>query len=346
MDRHEIERKWLVERGDDAGRIEALPSVVVEQFYTRITDDVETRYSIFGDLMHITKKIGKGIERKSTSGPVTAGEYEAAKACRVGSVVLKTRRFYTIDVAGQESTGQLLVTIDDYTIPPIGNGRAIAKVEFGTVEEAEAFEFPPEIVPGIFKHPVDVTCDERWKDKWIAVNGVPSKNEGFTEVPSAMVAKAFDYLSNHLDANDVDGETIVTRAMDILVPGWREECGEYDAGNRSCCLGYKVRYCGQYEDCEAPVPYTPRAGQKCEIHALKATIRGIIAKTFYIENGQDIYWNRLDAHRALRYIENALDGKYDEKRHEFECLICGDCSFGSKDELEEHEPVHFRDDVG
>ncbi|MDD5945104.1 MAG: CYTH domain-containing protein [Clostridia bacterium] len=149
----EIERKFLVKSIPD--NLESYRKKEIEQCY--ISTDPTIRLRKSNDSYILTVK-GKGsIAREEFELELTQSQYERLSYKAETPAVAKTRYLIPID-------GGLTAELDIY----YGrlSGLATVEVEFSTVSDAEAF-----IPPNWFGE--DVSRDKRYKNTWLAVNGLP-----------------------------------------------------------------------------------------------------------------------------------------------------------------------------
>lgn len=166
--KHEIERKWLVKKGDAFKELEG-GTMDVFQFYTEITDDKEVRYRqiMYGkddSIYNKTMKIGRGFDRIEGEDDIEEEDYDEAKESKVPDTIIihKVRKRVWIDATMYE--------IDSCITPSLPENMVIVEVEFETTKEALEFKFPTDVVPRYFKDPNEVTIDEKYKNKNIARN--------------------------------------------------------------------------------------------------------------------------------------------------------------------------------
>lgn len=161
----EIERKFAGKTATDFTTIFGTVKLhSLEQFYTHISKDEEVRYRTTDDGFVKTIKKGKGLTREETETVVTEDEWIAARKNVIGNHIEKERMKIPV--------GKLMVEIDVYS-RPITNGWATIEVEFPTEDDASCFSLPPKITKAFTKI-MEVTDDERFKNKNIALIGFPS----------------------------------------------------------------------------------------------------------------------------------------------------------------------------
>ncbi|MEW2917051.1 CYTH domain-containing protein [Ruegeria sp. ANG10] len=152
----EIERKFLVA---DLPDLSGAEKAVVRQGYLTAPDDsTELRLRQKNDRFFLTLKGGGTMVRVEREAEITAEQFETFWPETDGRRVEKER--YT----GQLSDGRVFeldVFLGDLT--PL----QLVEVEFET--EAEAMAYTP---PAWFGE--DVTADKRYKNKTMAINGVPA----------------------------------------------------------------------------------------------------------------------------------------------------------------------------
>ena len=172
MNGKEIERQWIAEKGIAFQELEEISPSEIEQFYAKITDKEEVRYrkekqAGNGHYMYkMTVKNGLGLTRGEKEVLITREEFQKALADEKidGSMIVKKKRItwiingfrYDVDLFEQPEFDKIAV-----------------EVEFDDEGKAKGFELMPDVVPSYFKNPVDVTYDEQWKMKNVALNGFP-----------------------------------------------------------------------------------------------------------------------------------------------------------------------------
>jgi adenylate cyclase len=151
----EIERKFLV--NELPPEIDRYPHSEIMQGYLMITDnDIEVRIRKKGGRCTHTVKSGSGLVRKEAEKEITETEFFEHWPETEGKRVLKVR--YDIDYE------EFLIELDIYS----GDlqGLVVAEVEFDGEEESLHFE-PPKWFGE------EVTLDERYKNKNLALHGKP-----------------------------------------------------------------------------------------------------------------------------------------------------------------------------
>ncbi|MCH7950556.1 MAG: CYTH domain-containing protein [Candidatus Dadabacteria bacterium] len=152
----EIERKFLVK--ELPADLENYPHSEIIQGYLIITDnDIEVRIRKKGDKYFETVKAGSGLVRKESEKEITKEVFFDHWPLTEGKRVEKVR--YEIEYGGK------LIELDIYS----GDleGLVVAEVEFDSEEESVSFT-PPEWFGE------EVTHDERYKNKNLALHGKPS----------------------------------------------------------------------------------------------------------------------------------------------------------------------------
>ncbi len=157
----EIEKKFLVTKsfeevvGKEA--LETMDCSEIEQFYVKVTEEEEIRFrkreTNGTKTFYKTIKRGGGLVREETEVEVTEEEYKINFINIVGNKIGKSR--YLI--------GKLEVDVYNGT-----NNFFIVEIEFRSEEEANKFVLPKEFCPC-----VEVTNNKNWKNKNIALKGVP-----------------------------------------------------------------------------------------------------------------------------------------------------------------------------
>jgi CYTH domain-containing protein len=158
----EIERKFVVTRNLEEvlgkEKLETLDCSEIEQFYVEISEEREVRFRkrVTGKekMFYKTIKSSGGLVREEIETEIVEEEYERNLEKRVGNKILK-RRY----VMGR-------LEIDVYSGK---NDFFVVEIEFGDEEEANLFTLPEKFCPV-----TEATSDKRWKNKNIALKGVPS----------------------------------------------------------------------------------------------------------------------------------------------------------------------------
>ncbi len=153
-DKHEIERKFLL--GTPPDDLQRYPCREIVQGYI-LTDGIsEIRLRRMGAKHLMTMKMGKGLKRREMEFGLSRQLFERLWPLTEGKRLEKVRyemeqidRVWEVDVYQRELTGLLVV-----------------EVEFASEAEAESF-----LVPEWFDQ--EVTRDERYKNKNLALNGIP-----------------------------------------------------------------------------------------------------------------------------------------------------------------------------
>ncbi|MFA9407734.1 MAG: CYTH domain-containing protein [Candidatus Dadabacteria bacterium] len=151
----EIERKFLV--NELPPEIDRYPHSEIMQGYLMITDnDIEVRVRKRGGHCTHTVKSGSGLVRKEAEKEITEAEFFEHWPETKGKRVLKVR--YDIDYE------EFLIELDIYS----GDlqGLVVAEVEFDSEEESSHF-----VPPKWFGE--EITLDERYKNKNLALHGKP-----------------------------------------------------------------------------------------------------------------------------------------------------------------------------
>lgn len=152
----EIERKFLVK--ELPADLENYSHSAIIQGYLIVTDnDIEVRIRKKGDKYFETVKAGSGLVRKESEKEITKETFWDHWPLTEGKRVQKIR--YEILYNGK------LIELDIYS----GGleGLAVAEVEFESEEDSVSFE-----PPSWFGE--EVTHDERYKNKNLALHGNPS----------------------------------------------------------------------------------------------------------------------------------------------------------------------------
>ncbi len=151
----EIERKFLIDQCPD--KLEEYSRTAIRQGYLIVTTDgTELRVRQKADRFFQTIKTGEGLSRTEIEIEISADQFEKLWPYTDGRRVDKVR--YKVPV------GEYVAELDIFE-------GALAKlrmveVEFPSVEASQAF-----VPPAWFG--VEVTEDKRYKNKWLAENGLP-----------------------------------------------------------------------------------------------------------------------------------------------------------------------------
>lgn len=155
--RYEIERKWLVDDKAVPKHLFQVP-LRVDQRYLEVLDSEndEARIRRKGDRYFLTIKKGEGVKREETEVEIPYETYDAIRSLPNLNKLEKIR--YEIP------DGKYTIELDIY----VGDLErlATAEVEFDTIEESESY-VPPEWFGR------EVTDDKRYKNKNLAMNGLP-----------------------------------------------------------------------------------------------------------------------------------------------------------------------------
>jgi len=151
----EIERKFLV--NELPPEIDFYPHSEIIQGYLMITDNgVEVRLRKKGGRCFHTVKSGSGLVRKEAEKEINEAEFVKQWPATEGKRIEKVRS----EIEYEEHLIELDIYSGDLA------GLVVAEVEFESEEESSHFE-PPEWFGE------EVTDDERYKNKNLALNGKP-----------------------------------------------------------------------------------------------------------------------------------------------------------------------------
>ena len=152
---HEIERKFLVK--ELPPEIDRYPHSEIIQGYLMITDNgVEVRVRKRAGRCTHTVKSGSGLVRKEAEKQITQAEFNEHWPETQGKRVLKVR----YDIEHEDYMVELDIYSGDLA------GLLVAEVEFDSEEESSHFD-PPKWFGE------EVTLDERYKNKNLALHGKP-----------------------------------------------------------------------------------------------------------------------------------------------------------------------------
>ena len=151
----EIERKFLVKKLP--GNLHRYPSTAILQGYLAIMEDgTEVRLRKKASRYFQTVKSGCGLQRSEVEVELSEVQFKKLWQMTEGQRIEKIR--YEIPWSGAT------IELDVFS----GNlaGLIVAEVEFASIEQARAF-----IAPAWFS--VELTEDERFKNKNLAIHGLP-----------------------------------------------------------------------------------------------------------------------------------------------------------------------------
>ncbi|WP_249291623.1 CHAD domain-containing protein [Campylobacter curvus] len=163
----EIERKFLLKNsqileflsteGVSFKRLEIL------QFYTKITDNEEVRYRSEDAKFIKTIKIGKDLVREENECECDKKEFKNAFKSHIGAPIYKDRYLFKLN--------NNPCNIDVFK----GAQEGLCTLEVEFKDEAEAVYFNlPKFLRNFIE--ADVTCDQRYKNKYIALHGNAAEN--------------------------------------------------------------------------------------------------------------------------------------------------------------------------
>ncbi len=154
----EIERKFLVRRLPDT--LESYPQTTIRQGYLITTNNgIELRVRQKAECFYQTIKMGEGLSRTEIEITLSEDQFKELWPHTAGRRVDKTR--YKVPVG--EYTAELDRFEGDL------EGLEMVEVEFSSVDVSQQF-----IPPDWFG--TEVTEDKRYKNKWLAANGLPTDN--------------------------------------------------------------------------------------------------------------------------------------------------------------------------
>ena len=151
----EIERKFLVTETPPG--LDRYPHEAIRQGYLALDPDgTEVRIRQKGDRFFQTIKRGGGLQRTEVEALLTRAQFEAFWPMTEGRRVEKVR----YEIAYQDR----VIELDVYG--GALSGLLTAEVEFPSIEASAAFQPPPWL-----NH--EITEDKRYKNRNLAVNGIP-----------------------------------------------------------------------------------------------------------------------------------------------------------------------------
>ncbi len=150
----EIERKFLVPMLPNMKGI--FGKDILQGYLSTSNSNMEKRVRKKGNKFYFTEKFGKGLKRKEQEREISEFEFNAQYALTQGRRVEKTR--YEIPFK------EKIIELDVYS----GNleGLIVAEIEFDSINESKDF-----LIPEWFGR--EVTSDERYKNKNLALYGLP-----------------------------------------------------------------------------------------------------------------------------------------------------------------------------
>jgi adenylate cyclase len=150
----EVERKFLVPQPPD---LDGTRSDEIEQGYLALGPDGEVRLRRRGEGLSLTAKRGGGIAREEGEIELEAADFDALWPLTEGRRLRKRRHLI--------AHGDHEIEVDVYEGGL--DGLVVAEVEFGSEDEAGAFQ-PPDWVGE------EVTGDEHYLNETLATKGRPS----------------------------------------------------------------------------------------------------------------------------------------------------------------------------
>jgi adenylate cyclase len=150
----EVERKFLV---SERPELDDADSEEIDQGYLAVGEDGEVRLRRKGERRLLTAKMGVGLSREEAEVELDREAFERLWPLTEGRRLHKRRHVLPHD--------GLEIEVDVYAGEL--DGLVIAEIEFGSEEEARAFE-PPDWLG------VDVTGDPRYLNETLAAEGAPS----------------------------------------------------------------------------------------------------------------------------------------------------------------------------
>ncbi len=153
----EIERKFVLEGAPDW--VEEAVGETIEQGYLAVEDEVEIRLRLIGGNPKLTVKSGRGLARGEQEVDLAEGQFEALWPLTEGRRISKRRHRRAVDAG--------TIEVDVYS----GDlaGLVVAEIEFDSVAASERFR-PPEWLG------TEVTGDDRWANRSLALAGPPAQN--------------------------------------------------------------------------------------------------------------------------------------------------------------------------
>lgn len=151
----EIERKFLVRELPE--NLENYDAVRIEQGYLAATEEGEVRLRRQGGIHTVTLKSGRGLARGEDEATLDEEQFSVLWPLTEGKRVTKIRYLIPLEM------GILELDVFQGEL----EGLCLAEIEFASVEDAVKFS-PPDWLGR------DVTQDERYKNKNLALFGLPA----------------------------------------------------------------------------------------------------------------------------------------------------------------------------
>lgn len=151
----EIERKFLIDRLPDS--LDSHPHTPIHQGYLIATENgIELRIRQKAERFFQTIKMGDGLSRTEIEIEISAGQFNVLWPHTTGRRVSKIR--YKVPV------GEHTAEVDRFDGDLFG--LEMVEVEFSSVAASQRFA-PPDWFGA------EVTDDKRYKNRWLAENGIP-----------------------------------------------------------------------------------------------------------------------------------------------------------------------------
>ena len=192
----EIERKFLLKNSQildflkDAGV--SFKHLEISQFYTKITQNEEIRFRSEEGKFIKTIKVGKDLIREENEEFCEKAEFKKALKNRIGRVITKDRYIFRLN----NNPCNIDVFKDGL------NGLCTFEIEFGDENEAIYFKLPPFLEQFC---QADVTCDKRYKNKFLAVHANENEQIDYKRAYSVFKNKE---ISPNFTANLKSGEAL------------------------------------------------------------------------------------------------------------------------------------------
>jgi len=156
----EVERKWLVsDAGTLPAEVLALSADEIRQGYLVVAPDgSEARVRNRAGRCTLTVKSGQGLIRREVETAISAEQFEQLWPATEGARIEKWRRL---------TAGEAGLTIEVDVYMGALAGLVVAEVEFDDPRDAESFVAP-------YWFGTEVTADDRYKNRNLAVNGRPA----------------------------------------------------------------------------------------------------------------------------------------------------------------------------
>lgn len=214
----EIERKYLL-KDSILSLIEeyALKKHKITQFYTTITPDKGVRYRQMDDRYFKTVKYGSGASREEIEVEISKGKFQIKLKERIKDPIRKNR--YMFELEGEEYS----IDVFKDTL----KGFYILEIEFPSMKAFNAF-----ILPALLKQHVikDVSYDESFRNKNIALHGKPSSAYDINSLWKALETKSIEELDAYFisDLTPIDALRVILYKFSLNILSYQKRIITYN----------------------------------------------------------------------------------------------------------------------